>query len=802
MKAIIQLLSLAFLLCLSYQKSTAQDSQYSRVRIYMDGQSPQQFAQLGITCDHGNHRKGAYIENDLSVEEIALLKSGGYRYEVLIKDVVQHYQDQNNDNSRSTAASNNCATSAAPNIPTPSNFSLGSMGGFLTYQQLLNELDSMASKYPNLISPRAAIDSSNLTHNNNYIYWVRISDNPTIDEAEPEAMYNALHHSREPLSLSQLVFYMWYLLENYATDPEIQYLLDNTELYFVPCINPDGYLYNESIKPNGGGMWRKNRKDNGSNIYGVDLNRNYGYQWAFNNQGSSNNPSSDTYRGPSAFSEPETQNIRDFCNAHQFQISLNYHAYGNMLIYPWAYNDQHTPDSTTFREFAQLMASENGYIHGTGTETVGYTSNGDADDWIYGEQVSKNKILSITPEAGDDQYGFWPPSNQIVNLSKATLLPNLNVPRYLLNYGTVTETTPAILTQLNNQIYYDTKRYGFTAGSLTVSLTPLSSNIVSVGANHIYNLNQFQETSDSIQLVLSPSINNGDLVEFLIGINNGYVTTYDTIQKVYGAYAVALQDSANSLQNWVNIGTQSNWDITTNDYYSAPSSITDSKTGNYGNNQSSEIIITQSLDLSTAVDARLSFWAKWDIEPDYDYVQVMAAGNSGTFQALCGKFTNEGTNYQDLGQPLFDGTQGTWVQEDMSLNDFLGEPAVVLKIRLKSDQWLNGDGFYFDDLKVNVLNSIISDTNAPRLEQYRIGQNQPNPAQQQVYIPLGFAGIQQQDLQLQVTNILGRKIASLPIQNKASGISINIKDWDNGVYFYQVVGKGFQSEVKRMMIEK
>lgn len=804
MKGLLYFCCITFLLLVNIQNSVAQNTTYSRVRIYMDGKTPQQFANLGVTCDHGNHRKGAYIENDLSSSELELLKSGGYRYEVLIEDVVQHYQSQNkqnNGNNRS-GASNNCVAKSTTNFATPNNFSLGSMGGYLTYQQLLDQLDSMATKYPNLISPRAAIDSNNLTHNGNYIYWVRISDNPTVDEAEPEAMYNALHHAREPMSLAQLVFYMWYLLENYAIDPEIQYLLDNTELYFVPCVNPDGYLYNESTNPNGGGMWRKNRKNNGSGNYGVDLNRNYGYQWAFNNQGSSNNPSSDTYRGLAAFSEPETQNIRDFCNTHQFQFSINYHAYGNMLIYPWAFNDQQTADSIAFREFTQLMASENGYITGTGMETVGYTSNGDADDWIYGEQTTKNKILSITPEAGDDQYGFWPPSNQISNLSKATMLSNLNVPRYLLNYGIATEKSPTLLTQLNNQIYYDIKRYGFMAGNLTVNLSPISANILSVGNSKTYTLNQFQEFNDSINLILDPTINNGELVEFLIGINNGYITHYDTIRKVYGAYTLAFQDSANTLQNWVNIGTASNWEVTTADYYSATSSITDSKTGNYGNNQTYELILSQSIDLSTATDARLNFWAKWDIENDYDYVQVMAAGSSGTFQPLCGQYTNEGSNYQDQGKPLFDGSQPTWVQEDMSLNDFLGESAVVLKIRLKSDQWLNGDGFYFDDMVVNILQSIILDTNPPQLEQYQIGQNQPNPAQYQVFIPLSLTNIEENNLQLEVTNILGQQTALLPIPNRASGISIDIENWNNGVYFYRVIGQQFQSTVKRMVIEK
>ena len=115
---------------------------------------------------------------------------------------------------------------------------------------------------------------------------MKISDNPNTDEPEPEVLYTALHHAREPESLSQLIYYMWYVLENYATDPEVQALVDNTEMYFAPCINPDGYLYNEQTDPNGGGLWRKNRRDNLDGEFGVDLNRNYDFSWGYDDTGS------------------------------------------------------------------------------------------------------------------------------------------------------------------------------------------------------------------------------------------------------------------------------------------------------------------------------------------------------------------------------------------------------------------------------------------------------------------------------------------------------------------------------------
>jgi len=106
-------------------------------------------------------------------------------------------------------------------------------------------------------------------------------------------------------------------------------------------VNPDGYTYNENTYPNGGGMWRKNRRVNGGNEFGVDINRNYGYKWGYDNQGSSPDSSSETYRGPGAFSETETQAVKYFAEQHNIQITLNYHTYGNLLIYPWGYEYGH-----------------------------------------------------------------------------------------------------------------------------------------------------------------------------------------------------------------------------------------------------------------------------------------------------------------------------------------------------------------------------------------------------------------------------------------------------------------------------
>ena len=152
----------------------------------------------------------------------------------------------------------------------------------------------MALLYPSLITVKQQIDPT-LSIEGNPIYYVKISDNATVDESEPEILYTAVHHAREAESLSQLIYYMWYLLENYSTDVTIQSLVNNTEMFFVPCLNPDGYMYNQLIAPNGGGMWRKNRRDNLDGEFGVDLNRNYDYFWGFDDIGSSPLTAEETY---------------------------------------------------------------------------------------------------------------------------------------------------------------------------------------------------------------------------------------------------------------------------------------------------------------------------------------------------------------------------------------------------------------------------------------------------------------------------------------------------------------------------
>jgi Zinc carboxypeptidase/Secretion system C-terminal sorting domain len=425
---LVSMLVLCFLQAGAQQKTQnnnlAQNTKYLRVRVKETPENFKWLATLGLACDHGEHDDHGYV-TEISNQEYLLAKDR-VEMEVLVEDLEKYYVSHAQDTYivEPGADWSTCA------VPTPSAFNLGSMGGYLTYAELLAELDSMAAAYPNLITVKAPMSSTLTTHEGRPVYYLKISDNPQLEEAnEPKVMYNALHHAREPNSMMSTIFYMQYLLENYATNPEVQNIVNNTQLYFVPCLNPDGYLYNQSTNPAGGGMWRKNRRNNGNGTYGVDLNRNYGYQWGLNT-GSSSTTSSDTYRGPAAFSEPETKMIRDFCVQHKFVLAFNAHSSSNLMIHPWEYAN--VPNPANVVAIANDLVACNAFRVGNTISTLGYYASGTATDWLYGEVATKPAIIGFTPEIGIKAEGFYPPASRIIPLANSMIYANARLAEYAI----------------------------------------------------------------------------------------------------------------------------------------------------------------------------------------------------------------------------------------------------------------------------------------------------------------------------------------------------------------------------------
>lgn len=298
------------------------------------------------------------------------------------------------------------------------------MGGYLTLDEINAKVNSLVSLHPTIVSAKVNIGN---TVEDRPMWAVKISDNPNVDEDEPEILYTAAIHAREVITPKVIFYFMDYLVNNYATDTAVANIINNRELWFVPCVNPDGYFYNEVTNPEGGGLWRKNRRPVGVDLYGVDLNRNFGDHWGIDNIGSSPTPSAPTYRGPGPFSEPETQNMRDFISAHHFDITLYYHSAAHLILWPPGYDAFYTPDEDIFRHMGDSIAQFSGYSVGPGWSL--YLTNGDSDDWGYGEQTSKNKIFALTIEVGGAGDGFWPALSRVPQLVSENLGGNLYLAR-------------------------------------------------------------------------------------------------------------------------------------------------------------------------------------------------------------------------------------------------------------------------------------------------------------------------------------------------------------------------------------
>jgi len=782
MRTLLLLFALLFQFTLSAQN-------YSRVKVYLDeNHTIRQLAALGLETDHGMYAPLKHFINDFSRKEINQIEAAGFKTKILIEDLEAYYVEQNN---LATPIPDLRTAGCDPNepkydYPTPVNYTYGSMGGYFTYQEMLDMLDDMANQYPDLISMRAPIGNIT-THEGRPVYWLRVSDNPLVDEDEPEVLYTALHHAREPNSLSQMIFFLWHLLENYDTDPEIKYLLDNTELYFIPCVNPDGYVYNETTNPDGGGFWRKNRRANNDGTFGVDLNRNYGFHWGYDNVGSSPVTDSQTYRGPGPFSEPETQAVRAFCEAHQFQIALNYHTYGNLLIHPWGYSDTLTDDHDTFTALASAMNRENDFLTGTGTQTVGYIVNGDSDDWMYGEQTTKNPIFSMTPEVGPGSFGFWPPQSAIDEFNKSCLLMNLTAAHLVHNFGLVTDKSPEIITTLQGEIEFSLKKHGLKTGLLSVSLEPVSDNISWVGPPQNFGLVQHETVESGLPFLLSPDIESGETVAFNIVVDNGLYAHKTLIQKIYsdgtsGGQIEIFSDAADDLGNW----TTDNWGITNARFFSAPSSLTDSPNGQYGPNTNNAIILENPIQLTNAATAKLTFWASWDIENDYDFVQCLISVNGGPFNPMCGKYTNLGTSDQYPDQPLYDGTQSDWVKEEIDLSEYVDlstNPEIRISFLMISDGAVEGDGFYFDDMSIEITEEGTTSTQKIDLESFAI-RAQPNPASDFTTLQFSKPISPTDNANVLIFNTLGQKIYAAKVTGTEHRVELS--DWMPGLYFYQL----------------
>ncbi len=276
--------------------------------------------------------------------------------------------------------------------------------GFHTYAEMSADVAAVAAAHPDIVR-RFSIGTS---YKGRQLWAAKISDNVATDEAEPEVLYDGLHHSDEHMGLEMTLHILHWLVDGYGTDDRITRIVNTREIWIIFAVNPDGAEYDIT----GGRFhhWRKNRQPTpGTTAIGTDLNRNYGYRWGGGGL-TSRNPLAITYRGPAAFSAPETGAVRDFLASRvvggrqQIRAAITFHEYGRLVMWPYGYTKTDVPADMTKQDRAALaaigrhMAATNGYRPEQASDL--YVTSGTTRDDEYG----RYRIFSYTFELSNVDY--------------------------------------------------------------------------------------------------------------------------------------------------------------------------------------------------------------------------------------------------------------------------------------------------------------------------------------------------------------------------------------------------------------
>ena len=309
------------------------------------------------------------------------------------------------------------------------------LDGYKSYNEILNELLEIELMNPGICKlydigdswGKIYSDAGNSNYDDYYhdIWALKVSDNVLDEEDEPGVYYFGAHHAREPISTEVSMTVLNHIIDNYGIDPTITENVDNSQIWFVPIVNPDGH---KIVIDEMDVWWRKNIRDNNENGQldpgnyngypdGVDPNRNYSFEWG--NVGASNDPLNQLYHGPEPFSEPETTAIKELMESHHFVAGNSYHSHGEVILFPFGYNNNViSPDYNALQDLAVAMAQPMGYNPIAAWQL--YPCMGTTDDYSYGVHGTFAFTVELATE-------FIPPASQVQNICNENIIPALSL---------------------------------------------------------------------------------------------------------------------------------------------------------------------------------------------------------------------------------------------------------------------------------------------------------------------------------------------------------------------------------------
>jgi carboxypeptidase T len=750
MKLLKPILLLTGIALLSF--SLAAQEKYSQVKIFAPKDRDERGALLGLLqIDHFVYSKDGGLICEIGETDIAKLKQTPYRFEILIPDVKANLDQLNaqylvslknkKPGARNRVAIEQPGSTVDAIIPTPSHFILPStFGGYWSFAQMDSIMSVMVASYPSICQKM----SIGKTSEGRDIWLMKVSDNVATDEAnEPEVLYMGLQHAREAIGGSSMIFFLEYLCENYATDTRIKNLVDNREIYIIPCFNPDGWEYNRTTT-GAGGQWRKNRSKIDSSKqgqsytyqYGVDLNRNWGVDWS-NCSAPISGPSSscgsgsavtsdDTYWGSSAFSEKETQAVRTFAKAHHLVAGFDQHSYGPYYSLPFGRKELHVGQMSVkgqnfYTAVPALMGTYNGMRAADSYDALGYEVAGGFKDWMLLGELgigTKDTVWAMTGEgsAGGGAYSsnFWAPANQITNLSKSMCYQNLQLAYAAGSYVDIQDIDDISVNTLAGSFNFSIKRLGLGNDPIIVTLVPIE-NVQSVGSPVTINSipGYYDTAKRGINYVLPVGITNGQRIRYAWKVSSGGYTYSDTVVKFYNPTVLFSDDMEGSFAtNWTaSSNVADKWSYTTAAAFGGTHSLTESPGGNYTSSTTRTLLCNKTIDLSDNSNAYLTFWTKHRAENFRDKLQVQVSINNSTWTAIAGTTTVQEPGTLDgstlNGQPSLTGIRDYWTKEVFDLSapayksaNFRFQFVFTSDNDPSSFKFETDDGFYIDNLKL------------------------------------------------------------------------------------------------------
>ena len=281
---------------------------------------------------------------------------------------------------------------------------------YRTYDEVQDKLDEIASS--NSIATLINLGSS---YENRAIRGIKFS---TGGNNKPAVFFNGCQHAREWVTVMATTYLADQLSQNYTSDNFIQNLLNIVDVYIVPIVNPDGYVYSHTTDR----YWRKNRQPNpGSSYIGTDLNRNWDADWN-GGQSTSTSPSSDVYVGTYPFSAYEANVVKNYMQSiSNLRGHLDIHSYSALVLGPWGYSNSQTPDHAEVVSLGNAMndaiTNTNGYPFTFGTGDANgslYLASGTMPDWTYDGLGALGYTYELRPNSASGG-GFELPESQILD---------------------------------------------------------------------------------------------------------------------------------------------------------------------------------------------------------------------------------------------------------------------------------------------------------------------------------------------------------------------------------------------------